>query len=229
MKPPLSIRLAMNCVAGVLLVTALAYDWLGNVAHEIIGTAMFALLALHNTINRFWYPRTLRIGGRSLHGWTNIVGVALLVFTSLLLLATSLLISRSLFSFLGLNGGFNARQIHGAVAWWMLIIVSLHVGLRWSMIMNAVRGWMGLAGPSLPRTFALRTLAAAVMACGAYGFIVIGFKSKLLAEITMSYWDFDSAALGFFLHVISVAGLCIGLSHYTSTLMTAFRNPISKV
>ena len=61
-------RLIMNIVAGGLLLAALGYDWLGNVAHEIFGTVMFLLLITHNTFNRRWYGSAVK-SGRDARGW----------------------------------------------------------------------------------------------------------------------------------------------------------------
>ena len=55
------LRLAFDLTAASLLLIGLAYWWLGNIAHEVAGTAMFVLLIVHNVFNRRWYgtvPRT---------------------------------------------------------------------------------------------------------------------------------------------------------------------------
>jgi len=217
-SPSLPIRLAMNLVAGGLLMVALAYDWLGNVAHEIVGTIMFALLLAHNTFNRRWYARASK-GGRDLRGWANIVVIVALLSTVLALLVTSLLISRSVFGFLPLDGGYVARQIHGLAAYWALIIVSVHVGMRWSMIMSVATGWLGISDGSNVRTAVLRTLAAAIAAYAIHSSFVIGIGSRLMAEITMNVWDFGQASLGFFLHITSITVFCGGSAHYAMKLV----------
>ena len=64
-------RIALDVLAATLLVAGLAYWWLGNLAHELIGTAMFALIIAHNVFNRrVWsQARTGRYNGqRSLNG-----------------------------------------------------------------------------------------------------------------------------------------------------------------
>ena len=43
-SPLFLFRLALDFLAVSLLLAAYAYNWLGNAAHEVIGTAMFALL-----------------------------------------------------------------------------------------------------------------------------------------------------------------------------------------
>ncbi|MEZ0000008.1 DUF4405 domain-containing protein [Sinorhizobium fredii] len=217
MTPSLPIRLSMTFAAGGLLIAALAYDRLGNVAHEIIGTVMFALLIAHNTFNRRWYARASK-GGRNLRGWVNIVFIVSLLSTMLALLVTSLMISRNMFSFLSLSGGYIARQIHGSAAYWALIIVSVHVGMRWSMIMGVMRGWLRISDWSNVRTAVLRTLAVAIAAYGIHSSFVIGIRSRLMAEITMNFWDFSQPSLGFFLHIASIIVLYACSAHYAMKL-----------
>jgi Domain of unknown function (DUF4405) len=196
---------------------ALAYDRLGNITHEIIGTVMFALLIAHNTFNRRWYARASK-SGRNLRGWVNVVVIVLLLSTMLALLVTSLMISRSMFSFLPLSGGYIARQIHGLAAYWAFIIVSVHVGMRWSMIMGVTSGWLRISDRSNVRTAVLRTLAVAIAAYGIHSSFVIGIRSRLMAEITMNFWDFSQPSLGFFLHIASIMVLCACFAHYAMKL-----------
>jgi hypothetical protein len=220
--PPLAFRLGINFVAGGLLMAALAYDWLGNLMHEIIGTAMFALLMVHNIFNRRWYARASK-GGHSLRGWVYIVGVLALLATMLVLLTTSILISRNVFSFLAFNGGYVARQIHGSVAYWALVIVSVHIGMRWSVVMGVINRLLRSADTNARTNVLLQLLAAGIAAYGVHSSLVIGMGTRLLAEITLNFWDFDQATLKFFLHIVSIAGLYICVTHYSMRLISVRR------
>ncbi|MBB3444482.1 DUF4405 domain-containing protein [Rhizobium sp. BK379] len=215
----LQARLLINLVAGGLLLAALAYDWLGNLAHELIGTAMFGLLVAHNTFNRRWYGSAVRKGGRDLRGWLNIATIATLAAVMLILLATSIVISQSLFSALPIASSFSARQLHAQAAYWALVIVAVHVGMRWSMIMTSMRSWTRLGAPNAGRTWILRVLALSIAAYGIHSWTVIGTGSRLLAEMTLNFWNFEEAALHFFLHQGAVAGLLICVTHYTTALL----------
>lgn len=211
----LQARLLMNLVTGGLLLAALAYDWLGNLAHELIGTVMFGLLVAHNTFNRRWYGPAVRKGGRDLRGWLNIATIAALAAVMLILLASSIVISRSLFSALPVTSSFGARQLHAQAAYWALMIVAVHVGMRWSMIMTFTRSWLRLGTPSACRTWIMRVVALSIAAYGIHSWKEVGTGSRLLAEMTLSFWNFEEAALHFFLHQGAVAGLIICVTHYT--------------
>lgn len=221
MTLPFSLRLILDLAAICLLLVAMAYGWLGNLAHEIIGTAMFALLLTHNIFNRRWYgtiPRRTR-APRTLI--TRVINLSLLV-TMLTLLVTSLLISRDVFAFLPLTSTFTARQIHTLVGYLALLIAAFHLGLHWSMLMAFVRGKLGLASRSNWLTFALRGLAASVAVYGVYSLFELNVGSKLLMRPSMEFWDFEAAAPSFFGHLIGIVGFGAFASHYVSKFFGAF-------
>lgn len=229
----LQLRLLLDLLAAGLLVVGLAYYWLDNLTHEVIGTAMFALIILHNVFNRRWYGASSRTQ-RSLQGGINVFFIIMLMVAMVALLVTSLMISQSLFGFLSLNGGYTARQIHTLAAYWAVIVVSIHVGLRWSMIMGVVRSLCGIRSMSTARAVLLRLLAFAIAACGIHSASVIGLGAKLTATVTMDYWDFTVATLPFFIHLGAIMGLCVLVSHYLATAIRhlrrvrSSRNPASR-
>ncbi len=211
-------RLGVVFVAGGLLMVALAYDWLGNAMHEIAGTVMFALLIVHNTFNRRWYARAAKTR-RNLRVSADIVVVFFLAATTIVLLMTSLMISRSLFDFLPFGGGSSTRQIHGLAAYWSLLIVSIHVGMRWSKIMGVTSRLFGFVERSAVRTAILQMTALAIAGYGINSFFVLGLRSRLKAEITMDFWGFSQAPLEFFVHLGSIIGLFACATHYTMTVL----------
>lgn len=210
------LRLLLDLTAAGLLVVGLAYYWLDNLSHELIGTAMFALIIAHNVFNRRWYGGASRTQ-RSLQGGINILSIVMLAIVMMALLVTSLMISQSVFGFLPLNAGYTARQVHTLAAYWALLTVSVHVGLRWSIIMGVMRNVFGITSTSMARTVLLRLLAFAIAAYGVHSASVIGLGAKLTATVTMDYWDFTVATLPFFLHLGAIMGLCVLVSHYLAT------------
>ena len=79
-----------------------------------------------------------------------------LLATMLSLLVTSVIISQTVFSFLPVATSFTARQAHTLVAYGALLIVALHLGLQWSMIMGLVRGRLGIEANNRLRAWVLR-------------------------------------------------------------------------
>jgi len=78
------------------------------------------------------------------------------------------------------------------------------------------------------RTAAVRIAAAAIAAYGIHGSFALGIGSRLMAEVTMQFWNFDEPTVGFFFHVASISGLYICATFYSMKLAARFRNRISK-
>jgi hypothetical protein len=151
------VRLNLDSLAAGLLLAALAYNWLDNTAHEMIGTAMFGLLAAHIGFNRRWFVGLKRVRREPRWRLTRTINLALLG-TMIALLVTSAVISQAVFAFLDLTSTFTARQIHALLGYLALLIAGVHVGLQWAVVMNVARHRFGLKAPHPGRTLALRTL-----------------------------------------------------------------------
>ncbi|NTJ66494.1 DUF4405 domain-containing protein [Agrobacterium rhizogenes] len=215
----LRIRLILDFTSLALVVLCLAYWWLGNLSHELFGTALFALVIVHNVFNRRWYPnvaRNLGDGPRLLNAAT----IACLAAAMAVMFVSSALISRDLFPFLSLDGAFAVREIHMFAAYWLLMILALHLGTRWSVVMSVFRGVFGIERPSVFRPVALRLLTFTAAAWGVHSTIEMGFSSKLMLTYTLDMWDFNESALGFFLNYGSIVCLYAAITHYSLALMS---------
>lgn len=221
------LRLLLDGVAAGLLFVALAYYWLSNTMHEWVGTIIFMLLITHNIFNRRWYGAIAK-ARREPRSVIDITLTLSLLLAMLTLLVTSLMISRSVFGFLQINAGFTARQIHILAAYWVLVFVGIHLGLRWGMVMNAMRSAFKIAGKSVFRAMVLRLMAAAIAAYGIQSSFVMGVFSKLTLQMSLDGWDFEESAPGFFLNWFSTVGLYAVISHYAfGWIRTRSRNTIA--
>jgi hypothetical protein len=209
-----SLRLFLDLVACVLLLVSLAYDWLGNTVHEIMGTAMFLLLVSHNIFNRRWYGTVTKKTRAPRTIITKAINLTLLG-TMLTLLVTSVLISQAVFAFLPLNSSFTARQVHTLVGYLALIIAAIHLGLHWTMIMGFVRSRLGIRVESRWASIALRGLAVVIAAFGVHSLFALNVGSKLLMQTTMEFRDFETSTSAFFSHLVGIIGFCAFLAHYS--------------
>lgn len=207
------LRLAFDLIAAGLLLISLAYYWLGNSVHELVGTGMFMLVFVHNAFNRRWYG-TISKERQKARGLINIGVTLALMGAMLALLITSLMISNTLFTFLSLDGGFTARQIHTLAAFWVLIIVSIHLGLRWPMIVGLARNLFGITTMSAARILVLRIIAAGIALQGVQSSFELGVGAKLSLQMTLDWWSFEESVAGFFLHCVAIGGLYIFLTYY---------------
>lgn len=214
MNPVFLWRLALDASVAGLLLFAFAYFWQGNAAHEWAGAGIFLLLAVHNLFHRRWWAG---LGKRPVarRGRFNTALTLVLLAGMLVLLGTSLVISETLFAGLRLADDFSARQVHAGIAYWLLLIVAVHLGLRWPLLMGVARKLLGIARPNAVRTLALRLIALATAVQGVFSAQVLDLRSRLLLQMSLDWWNFEASVAGFFGHCLAVAGLLICLTYYT--------------
>ncbi|MEN6410969.1 MAG: DUF4405 domain-containing protein [Anaerolineaceae bacterium] len=209
MNRKMLVRLVIDLVMTILILLAFAYQLTGNTAHELIGMVIIALFLTHNLLNRQWY-QTLQKGKRSSKRIMGKVVNLLLLADMALLAVSSVMISRDLFAFLQIRGGFLARQIHTLTSYWGLILLSIHLGMHWGMVQKVT----GIASANRARTTAFRILALSIAAFGIKASFDLGIGSKLTLYDTFGYWDFEASTAAFFISYLSVMGLYVCATYY---------------
>lgn len=206
-------RLLLPAGMAALLMLALAYWWLDDGPHEIFGTAMLGLLVWHLTMNRRWFLK-LRGGRYDARRWVVLMIHVWLGITMAVLLATSVLISRSVLSFARFTDNVSVIELHWFSAYWVAIIVAIHAGSHWTRVMT-IAGGLLRQSPSPIRSAVLRLAALLLLGFGAWSFTVLGVSTKLLFGYSLEFWDFNRGASPFFAHwTAMMAGVAV-LSHYT--------------
>lgn len=214
MNPVFLLRLVLDGLAAALLLFAFSYYWQGNAAHEVAGMAMFMLLVAHGVFHHRWFANLAK-APPARRGKFNIALTLLLLAGMLVLLATSLVISETVFAEWRWDDDSTARQIHIGAAYWLLVIVSIHLGLRWPLLMAVTSRLLGIATPSAMRTVILRLVAIAIATQGMYSALALNLRYRLLFQMTLDWWSFEESVAGFFGHCLAVMGLCIFLTHFT--------------
>ena len=210
---PFLLRIGLDFFVAGLLLVALAYYWLDNPVHELVGVGIFLLLIVHNIFNRRWYGgvRQARREPRRLLDTVLVLG---LLVSMLVLVVTSLLISQTVFGFLSAGDGPIARRIHALAAYWVLVLVAIHLGIRWRAVLTALRNASGIVTRITSRVPVLRVAAMTLAAAGLYSSFEMDVCARLLARMRLDGWDFEAAAAGFFLHHVAIVGLYACLAHY---------------
>ena len=153
MKPILKIKIAVDVAMSVSMLLLMAYGLVGEAAHEWIGMGMFVA---HHVLNRRWIQAVPR--GR--YTPLRIVQTALagLIFLCMVgSMISGIVLSRHVFAFLPRHGGYElAGKLHILCAFWGFVLMSLHLGMHWNMVLTMMRKHLT---PFKPRTWCLRLLA----------------------------------------------------------------------
>ena len=213
MNRKMLIKLAIDLFMTVLMLAAMAYRLTGNTIHELLGVALLALFIVHNILNRRWYQKVLKRKHNVRRVLNTAVNLLLLVMM-LMLMVSSVLISRSVFAFIPVDGDLIARQIHILATYWGFILISIHLGMHWGMIIGTVRKIPGIPSPNSGRTFAVRVMAVLIAVYGVNAFFERDVGYKLILYYTYSYWNFEESAMFFFTDYISIIGVYVFVTYY---------------
>ena len=214
-KPSYSFRLFLNLIMLLLLCVSLAFRITGDHFHEWVGLVTGLLFLAHAVINRRWYRNLLR-GRHDVRRTMNTVLNLALAVCALVMIVSGLLHSRYIFDFGELSGEMTMRQIHSTAAYWLLVLVSLHLGMHWQMVLNFLgRRWQGGSTRLVAlRKWGLRVAGLAIAVCGIWAFEERGIFEKLFLGYSFDFWDPDTPAIYFLLANLGITGLGALVAHY---------------
>lgn len=206
------LKMTVDLLMTVALLLLMPYEMIGEAAHEWIGAAMFLLFILHHILNRKWTGHLLK-GRYTPFRILQTILVVLILVSMLGSMASGILLSRHIFSFLKIRGLTSlARNLHMICAYWGFVLMSVHLGLHWSMM-------VGIAGkragkPSAKLRWIARTAAMAVAVYGAYAFVKRGIADYMLMRVHFVFFDYEEPVLLFLLDYLAAMGLFVFIGHY---------------
>lgn len=214
MKPNMIWKIITDIGMTAALLLLMAYELIGEAAHEWVGVAMFVLFILHHILNRRW-SRSLFKGKYTPVRILQTLLVVLVLFSMIGSMVSGILLSKHVFSFLPVRGlRFFARNLHMLSAYWGFVFMSLHLGVHWNMMMGMARKLA--RQPSAVRTWLLRIIAALIAAYGIYAFITREIGRYMLMINRFVFFDFDEPLILFLADYMAVMGLFVFIGHYLS-------------
>ncbi len=215
MKKKFVFKIAVDMVMTVLLLFLMARQLTRDSAHEWLGAGMLILWIAHHILNRSWYSHLFKGKYTPIRILQTVTNFAVLL-SMLGLMVSGIILSREVFAFLPVSGGITlARPLHVLSAFWGFVLMALHLGLHWNMILGMVRKATGPV-TSKPRRILLRVAAALVAGYGLYAFLKNQFLSYMFLTSSFVFFDFERPVLLFFTEYIAIMGLFIFLGHYVS-------------
>lgn len=213
MNPKMLFKLLNDLVMTVLMLIAMAYYITGNTIHEIVGVMALVLFIVHNFLNRRWYLTILK--GKHTLGRILQIGINLLFLVTMgMMMVSAVLISRDIFPFISVNNDMVFRQIHVQTAYWGFIIMAVHIGLSWGMIIHSVSRMTGILGTNRIFTIALRVLAVFIVVYGVRSSFEREMGSKLFIYNPFGNWFNDDSTIRFLIDHLSIMGIYICGTHY---------------
>lgn len=157
------VKIILDIVMTVTLLFLMAFQVTGVEYHEWIGAGMLIMFLLHNGLNFKWYQNIWK-GKYSLQRGIRVIVNILVLLAILLTSYSGIVLSRYVFAFLPLEGGMStARALHLAGSYWSFVLMSIHLGMHWSMV-------AGRLNDKKKYIWLLRVLAGALAVYGAFLF-----------------------------------------------------------
>ena len=137
--------------------------------------------------------------------------------TMLALMYSGITMSRHVFAFLPIRGGMAlARRLHILGSYWGYVLMSLHLGLHWGMILNMV-----VKKPASQRKYQKAGFITGLLIAvyGAYVFIKRDFLTYMLLRSEFVFLDYEEPKLLFFLDYLALMELCIFIVYCSAKLV----------
>ena len=206
--------MGIDLLMTALLLCLMAYQVTGQKLHEWFGAGMLILFIVHNILNIRWYGNLFKGKYKWLRIVQTIVNVSVLI--SMLCLGYSgIVMSRYVFAALPIHGPMaTARSMHMAASYWGFVLMSIHLGMHWGMIVGMFRRL--LKGRKLPNVsvWGLRLASIVIAGYGLVCFIQKDIASYMFLKNQFVFFNFEQSALSVFIEYIAMMGFWIFSSFY---------------
>ncbi len=228
MKPKTILKLTVDVFMTLALLFLMGYQFWGEAAHEWIGAGMFLLFIAHHILNGHWHKSLFK-------GKYNTMRIVTLCIDVLILLAmlaqmySGIVMSRHVFDFLPSAGGMSlARRLHILGAYWGYILMSLHLGLHWNMILSMIRKAVRLKSDSKIRRIVVFFAGLIIAGYGVWVFIDRDFPTYLFLKSEFVFLDYSEPKILFYMDYLALMGLCIFIAHYGTKLIQKFKKKMEE-
>ncbi len=211
------IQILADLVMTVMLPLLMAYSLIGEVIHEWIGIAMFAMFILHHVLNRRFTFSLAK--GKYTPNRIFMTAIDILLLVDMLaLMISAVMISGHVFAFLPITGGAEfARSIHLMGSYWGFVLMSMHIGLHFHTVISMVR--KKISKPNKTLKIIPKIVCAATSAYGLYVFLSRKILDYMLLKTHFVFFDFSESIIFFTFNYASMMVLFGAIGYYVAKLL----------
>ncbi len=214
MKQKTILKIVVDIEMTVMLLFLMTYELIGEAAHEWLEIECLFFFVIHHILNQKWSRSVFRGMYTSLRIWQTIlvIGIMLTMAGSIY---SGMILSKHALLFLPIKGGGAfAREIHMVSAYCGFVLISLHLGFHWGMVMGMARQMVSEL--STAEKWMLRGSAALVAGYGVYAFIQREIGYYMFLQNQYVFFNFEEPLISFLADYIAIMALFVWVSHYFS-------------
>lgn len=219
------IKILIDIAMIIMLPVLMAYLLVGEKIHEWVGTVMFFLFISHHILNYYWLKNITKGRYDKIRILRTIINACLMIIM-LMLVISGVVMSKYVFVELPFGGGIGkVRLIHLLASHWGLVLMSLHLGLHWSIFMEIAKKRIGKRTVHLS---IMRVTAIIIFVYGIYAFHKRQVGSYLFLTNQFVFFDRNEPLQYFFLDYLGIMGVFTCLGYYLTKILKKTRIRMSE-
>ena len=214
------IKIIVDILMTAVLLALMAYQVVGQELHEWFGAGMLVLFIVHTVLNIKWYAALFKGKYKPLRIVSTILNIA--VLAAIITLGYSgIVMSRHLFAFLNIRKGMAlARTLHLCASYWGFVLMSLHLGFHWGMILGMITRKISKGKTAL--LWIMRVIAAAAAVYGAVCFVKADIFSYMFNKVDFAFFDYEKGAILVFAEYLAMMISWVFVGHYIAKILGIF-------
>lgn len=125
-----------------------------------------------------------------------------------------------IFAFLPGTGGMSlARRLHILGAYWGFLLMSVHLGLHWNMILGMPRKALKIKSKTKSPSMIAFAAGLVISGYGIWVFISRDFPTCLFLKSEFVFLYYSEPKVLFYIDYLALMGLCIFIAHYSTKPM----------
>lgn len=161
-------KIILDVIMTILMILLMNIAPLGLLLHEIIGISILFIILFHNLLN-LKFIKSMINNFKKLKIKTKVMFIVDIILTAQILFVvfTGIVISKKLLPGL-IDIDMNISDLHHFIAYTLLFNIGIHIGLHWTMIMNAFKKMLKIEKENKIRKTVLRLVAFLLAVLGIY-------------------------------------------------------------
>ena len=172
----------------IILLLQMAYQVMGEAAHEWLGISMTILVILHQVLNRRFYGALSKGKYTAYRTALTLVNILLLISFALTALCGMCMSNYAVPFLYGVLPMSFVRVTHLSMSHWSFVLMGLHLGLHMPTMLSGYK-------PSEGIKHALLAICTAIAGLGLWLFLRTGMPLYMLFRVFFAYLDYDKAGI----------------------------------